>query len=102
MAKKLNGAVKWASLIILALGIFATIITSYAKSKAHTEAVDVKVETIKAEGCLPARATDTSIAVIQTEIGGLRTDFNKMEKAQVKRDETQTTRYDAIMKKLEK
>ena len=102
MTLKINGAIKWASLIILALGIFAKIITSHAKSKAHIEAVDVKVKTIKTEGCLPARATDISIAVIETEIKGIHKQYETMEESRVARDKAQTVRYDAIMAEVKK
>lgn len=92
---KLNGKAKWIGLALTASIIFATIITSHARSQASITAVDVKVKTIKLEGCLPARATDKSISVIQTEIKGIRVDLKELKITQIRH-------YEAIMKKLNK
>jgi len=106
MTFKLNGAAKWAGLVIIALGIFAGIIKSHTLNDAKIEANGSKIKTVKEEGCLPARETGTAIEVINTRFNSMeksqKARFETMEKAQVVRDKGHTAKYDAIMKKLDK
>jgi len=101
MAKEINNKTKWISLGFTVLVLFAGLITSFVWAQADIKAVGVKVDdvdhdmdTIKTEGCLPARATDKEITVLKVEVVGINKRLETMESAQVKR-------FDAIMKKLD-
>lgn len=88
MAKDTTSKVKWLGLIITIIVILSGLIANFVWAQADIKAVDVKIETIKIEGCLPARATDKAIEVINTR-------FDSMEAVQ-------KIRYDAIMKAIDK
>ncbi len=106
MAKKMNGTAKWVSISLAILLAAGTVTINILGAHADTKANSAKIETVKKEGCLPARATDSAIRVINSRFDSFEKSqdvrFESMEKAQVVRDETQTKYYEAIMNKLDK
>ncbi len=104
MAKKLNGTAKWVSISLAILLAAGTVTINILGAHADTKANSAKIETVKKEGCLPARATDSAIKVINTRFDSFEKSqevrFGAMEKAQEVRDETHTAQFDAIMDKV--
>ncbi len=79
------------SLIVVVIAIIAGVIKGYSKLEAEVEHQEethtAAVETIKAEGCLPARQSKTDIQlvqkdieVMQKDIGDIKTGVNELLK----------------------
>lgn len=67
------------SLIIVVIGIIAGVIKGYADMEAEAKTHTANIETIKEEGCLPAREGKTKIQIIQKDIETIKKTQEKMD-----------------------
>ncbi len=64
-------------LIFVALAI-AAMSAGWVDHNSDIEAIGVKTDTMKAEGCDPAKKTVTDVAVIKTEVAAIKEDVREM------------------------
>ncbi len=64
-------------LIFVGLAIAATS-AGWVDHNSDIEAIGVKTDTMKVEGCDPAKKTVTDVAVIKTEVAAIKEDVHEM------------------------
>ena len=64
-------------LIFVALAIAATS-AGWVDHNSDIKAIGVKTDTMKVEGCDPAKKTVTDVAVIKTEVAAIKEDVHEM------------------------
>ena len=64
-------------LIFVALAI-AAMSAGWVDHNSDIKAIGVKTDTMKAEGCDPAKKTVTDVAVIKTEVAAIKEDVREM------------------------
>ncbi len=64
-------------LIIVGLAI-AAMSAGWADHNSDIKAIGVKADTIKAEGCDPAKKSITDVAVIKTQVAAIKEDVREM------------------------
>lgn len=78
------------SLIITVVVIIAAIVKGYTKVEAKVESQGeshtIAIETIKNEGCLPARQSNIDIQLIQKDVETIQGNIETIQKTQEKMD----------------
>lgn len=80
---KRNGTIKLAGFVLLVAGLFASILLAWGDQKGDIKAQGQKVDThliqsakdttaLKDDGCDPAKANTTSIAVLEVELKNIK------------------------------
>ena len=65
-------------LLIIVGGAIAAMSAGWVDHNSDIKAIGVKADTIKAEGCDPAKKTVTDMAVVKTEVAAIKEDVREM------------------------